>query len=273
MIGGSGFDYLAYVAFLREKRWGAAGGALTRAKLDHVAATPDHPIRAWLRAPLLDCTISFAIVVLFSAVFVACGTIVLGPQHEIPDAKNLLDLQAQFVVSLHPWLLPLYVTGALAAMLGTLYGTIGVASTVFIELRRAISPQAPNSATIRQHHVAAVTWCVLGAAAILTWLFLRQQGGEGDRPKILIDMITPVSLLTGVFGCGLIAALNLWMDKRYLPRSLRMPPALLAVNALSCVVFAAAGLKGYWDTDHPWVAVGAIVGVCAFAIVRCRAPR
>ena len=62
--------------------------------------------------------------------FVASGTLILGPHHKIPDEKNLLNLQSAFVTGIHPWLLPLYVAGAFLTMLGTLYGTLEVACSI-----------------------------------------------------------------------------------------------------------------------------------------------
>ncbi|MHC4564985.1 MAG: hypothetical protein ACYTE3_04420, partial [Planctomycetota bacterium] len=127
VIGGAGFDYLAYTSFMRNKAWGQAGdGPAAEERLAEIAADPAHPVRRWLRAPLVDCSISFIVIVAFSAVFVASGTLILGPQHKIPDEKNLLNLQAEFVTGIHPWLLPLYLAGAFLTMLGTLYGTLEV---------------------------------------------------------------------------------------------------------------------------------------------------
>jgi len=75
VIGGAGFDYLAYTSFMRDKAWGQAGvGPASEARLAEIAADPAHPVRRWLRAPLVDCSISFLVIVAFSAVFVASGS-------------------------------------------------------------------------------------------------------------------------------------------------------------------------------------------------------
>ena len=109
VIGGGGFDYMAYTSFLRDKGWGQAGkGPASVEQLAEVARQPNHVVREWLRAPLIDCSMSFLVVVVFTAVFVAAGAIVLGPQRQIPNEENLLSLQAAFVTSIHPWLMPLY---------------------------------------------------------------------------------------------------------------------------------------------------------------------
>ena len=85
VIGGSGYDYLAYVTYLRDKQWGlASNGQPSPVPVDvHDEAAPAR-LGQWCRAPLIDCTLSFAIVLLFSAVFVACGTEILGQAHKVP---------------------------------------------------------------------------------------------------------------------------------------------------------------------------------------------
>ncbi len=88
--------------------------------------------------PSIDATISFAVVLAFSCVFAVSGAMVLGPRHQIPSGDNLLNLQAQFVTQLHPWLLPLYVLGAFLAIAGTLYATIAVAPAVLGEAIHSI---------------------------------------------------------------------------------------------------------------------------------------
>jgi hypothetical protein len=77
--------------------------------------------------------LSFTIVLLFSAVFVACGKGILGAAHNVPDGNNLLNLQAEFVEVTSQWLRPFYFVGAFLALFGMLYGTIEVAPSVMRE--------------------------------------------------------------------------------------------------------------------------------------------
>ena len=140
VIGGSGFDYMAYTSFVRQRAWGQAGqGPVSAAQLAEIARDPTHPVRRWVRAPLIDCSLSFLVIVIFTAVFVASGTIILGPHHKIPDENNLLGLQSAFVTSIHPWLFPLYVAGAFLAMFGTLYGTLEVGCAIVAEMAHCVS--------------------------------------------------------------------------------------------------------------------------------------
>ncbi len=167
VIGGAGFDYMAYTSFVRERGWGQAGsGPASAAELAEIARDPAHVVRRWVRAPLVDCTLSFLVVILFTAVFVASGTLILGPHHKIPDEKNLLGLQSAFVTGIHPWLLPLYVSGAFLAMLGTLYGTLEVACSIVAEMARCGSREFATR-HVRRIRKATIVWCAVGSYAIL----------------------------------------------------------------------------------------------------------
>jgi len=231
-----------------------------------IAADPAHPVRRWLRAPMVDCSISFLVVVAFSAVFVASGTLILGPHHKIPDEENLLNLQSVFVTSIHPWLLPLYVAGAFLTMLGTLYGTLEVASSITSEMVRAVSRELALRHARRIKRLT-VFWCAAGALAILSWLFVYQSTGQVGKPRLLLAILTPANLFTGVLGCGLFCLLNLWMDRRFLPKALRLPAWLWLLNLVSALVFLVLGLKGYWDDRSRWYAIGCLCGTLLAGVV------
>jgi len=218
---------------------------------------------------LIDCSISFLLVIAFSAVFVACGTIVLGPAQQIPDASRFLDLQARFVTHLHPWLLPLYVTGALLTMVGTLYGTLEVACHTASEIGRAICPDR-TARHERRLKIAVIAWCATGAGLVLAWLFLDRLVGGHDKPRLLLAILTPANLFTGVLFCGLLALLAVWSDRRFLPKGLAMPWGLCLLNLLAGVVFLGLGLKGYWDDPSRTLAIIAGAGAVGVALVGAR---
>jgi hypothetical protein len=248
VIGGSAYDYLAYVAFLRNKRWGLSSCPVEDgADLEVIGRTHGELLRRWTRAPLVDATISFAVVLAFSVVFAVSGAMVLGPRHQIPSGDNLLNLQAQFVTQLHPWLLPLYVLGAFLAIAGTLYATIAVAPAVLGEAIPSIRAvrRSPLSGTMA---TAIVLWSGGGGIAVLIWSALhRVYGGAGTQPPTLVEIVTPANLFTGVLACGFICLLNPWIDIRFLPRSLHPSRALWTLNVLAGLVFLALGVRGYWD--------------------------
>jgi hypothetical protein len=262
VIGGSSYDYLAYVSYLRDKHWGRAGlGVANWRDLEMAGADPAHETRRWLRAPLVDCTMSFAAVLVFTAVFVICGAEVLGPQHQAPGGSNLLSLQAEFVTALHPWFRHVYFAGAFLAVLGTLYGTIEVAPSILRELALAFRPDKAGGFQTRLR-LWSVAWVGGGGLLILAWSFLYHLRGGADKPPGLIAILTPANLFTGVLGCGLICLLNPWMDRRFLPRSLRPTRAALVVSALAGLLFLALGLRGGWDHSG-WVAFAILAGTIA----------
>jgi Mn2+/Fe2+ NRAMP family transporter len=257
VIGGAAYDYLAYVSFMREKRWGFAGERVATAEeMNAVANDRNHPARQWVRAGLVDSIVSFTIVVLFSAAFVACGAIVLGPQGKIPDSGNMLNLQAEFLTELHPWLLPLYIAGAFLTMVGTLYGTIEVAPRVLAELARTLNWRSLVNRPTRCRSIA-VWWCGIGGMGVVIRNYL------GDNQD-LVALITPVGLFTGVLACGFICVLAFWADRRYLPAGLRMGLPLAGLNLLAGIVFIGLGVKSFWDygkDQGPTVAGMGVLGL------------
>jgi hypothetical protein len=255
VIGGSSYDYLAYVSYLRDKQWGRAGQRVTpTVQLDSLNPEARRAAWQWLRAPLIDCTLSFLAVLIFMAVFLALGTAVLGPQHKVPAGMNLLSLQAEFVTGVHPWLKYIYFCGAFLAVLGTLYGTIEVAPTVVRELMMAFDGDAsrPN----QKLRLWSVAWVGFGGFIVLLGSFvhhLARSGTGATAPPGLIAILTPANLFTGVLGCGLICLLNVWMDRRFLSTNWRMGWPLRLLSLLAAVLFVALGIKSYWDHSG-WIA-------------------
>ncbi len=286
VIGGAGFDYLSYTSWLREKSWGVLPHRATPQMLEEIAADPRHEVRKWINAPLVDCAISFLLVVVFSAVFVASGAMFLGPGHEVPDESNMLNLQARFVTQIHSWLLPLYVIGAFLTMLGTLYGTVEIACSIADEILRSFVVDWTKDRA-RKLRRGIIGWCASVAFLILGWLFIRQMTAAIPtpaeqaltrsaseeaaqplpKPKLLLAAMTPVNLFTGVLSCGLICMITLWMDRRWLPAALRPPHYLSGLNVLAGLLFLMLGIKGYWDNENRVIAVGSLVGLFALSLL------
>lgn len=245
VLGGSAYDYLAYVSYLRDKRWGRAGAPIaTPVELDSAAARPELH-RPWLRVLLMDCTLSFVAVLIFTCVFVTCGAMILGPQQKLPSGTNLLALQAEFVGQ-YPWMKTVYFAGAFLTIFGTLYGTVEVAPTVLRETMSALSSKN-GSRRPEQLRRWAILWCGCGALIVLLASFLYALTRPSGTMPGLIAVLTPANLFTGVLGCGLICLLNPWIESRVLPRALRMHPVLRILNWLAGLAFVALGLKAYWD--------------------------
>lgn len=268
VIGGSSYDYLAYTSYLRDKQWGRAGGGVTPAAvLDGLDRRARDAACQWIRAPLIDCTLSFLAVLVFTAVFVALGSTVLGPQQKIPAGMDLLSLQAEFVTQVHPALRYLYFLGAFLAVLGTLYGTIEVAPAVLRELLMAFD--ADRAARFAPKlRVWSVAWVGAGGLLVLAATLAYHLAARAPAPG-LIAILTPANLFTGVLGCGLVCALNLWMDQRFLSASWRMHWALRALSFAAAIVFIGLGFKGYWDHSR-WTAFGILAGTLALGWIGAR---
>ncbi len=307
VIGGAGFDYLAYTSWLREKSWGVLPGRATPGQLEEIAADPDHEVRKWINAPLVDCAISFALIVAFSAVFVASGAMILGPEEVVPDEDSLLNLQARFVTRIHPLLLPLYVIGAFLTMLGTLYGTLEISCAIADEIVRSFFPIWTDRSAKRLRRVVLI-WCASWGFGILVWLFVRQaspvespaadvasatnvdasdresfaaptkgspdeaqalsaEPARRNKPRVLLAVLTPVNLFTGVLACGLICIVVIWMDRRWLPHRLQPPFWMTALNVVSAAVFFGLGVKGYADNENRVIVVSGLVSIFLFAMI------
>lgn len=246
VIGGSSYDYLAYVSYLRDKRWGRAG--LRSPDPADLGATTPEMARQWLRAPLIDSALSFVAVLVFTTGFLACGAIVLGGQGKVPDGSNLLNLQAEFVTPLFAGLEWVYFLGAFLAMFGTLYGTIEVGPAIVREARRALYGGTEERSDRRM----AVLWSGLGALGFLLIATLLLVTGVAKQVPGLVTILIPANLFTGVLGCGLICFVNVWADRRYLPQPLRMGKVLTGMSLLAGLIFVALGVKAYWDVGGAW---------------------
>ena len=246
VIGGSSYDYLAYVSYVRDKKWGnAAWSAKNGVPTDGPGDSHSNKeLRLWLRAPLVDCTMSFAAVLIFTAVFVALGAVVLGAQHKVPAGANLLSFQAEFVTTIHPGLRYLYFCGAFLAVAGTLYGTIEVAPAIMREIFLAVRPE--SSTTLPRVRCWTVAWVGAGGFMLLLGSFVFYVVSARNPPG-LITILTPANLFTGVLGCGIICLLNAWMDQRFLPANWRMPWPMRGLSLVAGMLFLGLGLKGYWD--------------------------
>ena len=101
-------------------------------------------------------------------------------------------------------------------MIGTLYGTLEVAGSLAVEMAACVRQDLAARHAQRIKRIAVI-WCAAGVFAILLWLCRYQLLGGAGKPRLLLAILTPANVLTGVLGCGLLCALNLWMDRRYLP--------------------------------------------------------
>ena len=145
-VGGGVQDYVGYVGFLREKRWGLAGitdGGPSILSLDKSVIERG---KAWLRAPQFDCAFSFGTVALMTCCFMILGAAVLHPQMQVPTDSDLYSQQAQFLAAIHPQLVVIYKAGIFFAIFGVLYAAFELYTHTAYEPLKAIWPNRTWSA-------------------------------------------------------------------------------------------------------------------------------
>lgn len=142
-------------------------------------------------------------------------------------------------------------------------GPIALGIVLYLGIRQA-SPQTATEAITAARNVTSTVEAAEKAAAATT---AAHPVAPLPKPRILLAILTPVNLFTGVLSCGLVSLLTLWMDRRWLPAALQPPLWLVALNILSAAVFVGLGLKGYWDNENRLLAVGGILGLLVIAIV------
>ncbi|MBE7539267.1 MAG: Nramp family divalent metal transporter [Opitutaceae bacterium] len=245
-IGGGTYDYLGYVSLLREKCWGAIGvnrdapdgetesGGVGRTPNIDLSTENVRRARMWLRAPKIDAAVSFSSVALFTACFVVLGAVILHPQKLVPSGDDLLSHQAQFLTNIFPWLRWVYVVGIFFAIGGTVYGAYEVYIRTSFECARPVSAGL-RRAPIRVFRATILVYCAVGGMLLLWTL---------EDP---IAIVTPVSIVGGVFTCGLWCFAMIWVDRRFLPKCLQMRRGLTLLLVVSGAFLTAMGAKAIWD--------------------------
>lgn len=238
IIGGSSNDYLGYLSFLRDKKWGRISGLRSTVGVVTPLAEPSDEerkvARFWLRAPLCDVLVSFGSVTLLTIVFVVLGATVLYPQQLVPDDAEILTVQSAFLTRLHPGLYPFYIVGIIAVFLGTIYGGVEVQTRALTECGRAIFP------ALAKTPVRKFRWFIVGFV-LSSGLLLIWTGWDS------VAIFTPASILGGVFACGLWCFAMLWTDRRFLPEVFRMGRVVRLWLWLAGFILTFAGIRAFYD--------------------------
>ena len=248
VIGGGAEDYLAYVAFLREKRWGRSHlPAIAGNQLREVAARRNHPGRIWIRAALIDTVTSFVCVVLIAVAFTLMGALILQPQRLVPDGLELVSYQAAFLTGLAGWLKPLYDLAIFLAFFGILLGGPEMAYRLWASYLDSL-PALRRRVNHRLLRAAAIGWTLIPALIILWTLRWLQQTGAVEPGFDLLDLVTPAGIFTS-FVASFFCFANIWADRRFLPPPLRAPALLQAVNLVagSAFLFTAVRAMGSYQ--------------------------
>ena len=324
VIGGAAFDYMAYTTWLRDKRWGYAGSnPPTESEIQEIGDDPQHPARTWLKAPVIDCAISFSLIIIFSAVFVTSGVELLGPEEQLPSSSNMLGQQSEILTAVHPSLYHLYVAGAILTMFGTLYGTIEIGVAIVTEILRSFNRLWTNANRQRIERAVLIwqsSFAVLvillmfnhvysanklaaetsyatpssGAGKLLTdgtdiTTLIKSESALASKettnaevvsaeskqrsPKeIILNVLRPVNLFTGVLACGIFCFANFWIEKKTMPVELQSKGFIQFTYVFAGVIFFVLGVKGYWDNHDPdggllksrWFS---ILGICTVTLL------
>jgi Mn2+/Fe2+ NRAMP family transporter len=234
-VGGGVQDYLGYVGCMREKPWGAASRPEGGPQRMPLAADQALRGRAWLRAPAFDVVSSFTAVFAMTGLFMLLGAALLHPQQQVPTDADLYGKQAQFLGVVHPALVHLYKAAIFFAILGAVYGCFEIYARTLYEPMRALWPgRRWDLARLR---VWNTLYCGLGAVLLL-W--------TGRQTVGLVTLISPLS---GVLGCGLWCLAMLAVDRGQIPSQYRMSRTLRAATWVAGLAMTAAG--GY-TTYQSW---------------------
>lgn len=241
-VGGGTYDYVGYIGMLRERAWGRCNqGAISRDDLEAVFSTDSDRSRqqlqyatCWLRAPLMDISISFTLVIIVTLLFALLGAELLHPRQLVPAGHDLLFQQERFLGQLSQSLIWVYRVGVLLAFMGTLYGAFEVYYYTISELSRALLGRwhVLCSGMIRP---LTISYCFLGGLTMM-WL---PKSLAGD----VVSRMTFGAVFGGALSCGLWCFAMIWSDYSELPKSLRMHPVLLVLLFVAGLVMTGLGVQ------------------------------
>jgi Mn2+/Fe2+ NRAMP family transporter len=226
-VGGGVQDYVGYVGFLREKRWGAAGQ--TDGGPDRLSQDPTVIERglSWLKAPAFDTAVSFGSVLLITVCFMILGAAVLHPRGLVPNDSDLYSQQSQFLGVIHPSLIWVYKAGVFFALLGAIYGAFPLYARTTYETCAAVWPG-------RRWDLGRLrTWVILYSALGGLLLILT-----GYKTVVIARVVAPVA---GVLGCGLWCLAMVWAERTQLPAAYRMSRWLFVATVAAGVIMTAVG--------------------------------
>lgn len=217
-IGGGVYDYIGYVGYAKNREWGMLDRDVDvqriMEKLDPEEIVPldddeenQRLGRAWLKAPQMDVLLSFGSITFFSVASMVLGAAILHPIELVPSGVDLFRYQARFFTRINPSLRILWQVGVVTAIFGALYSLWEGYTWTWLE---SFKPFSDRVHELEQNHMTiarAITIIYVGGMAlILLWSDLSA-----------IAIVTPVSLLSGVFACGLWCWAMIWVERTALP--------------------------------------------------------
>jgi Mn2+/Fe2+ NRAMP family transporter len=218
-IGGGIYDYIGYVGYTKNREWGMLNRSDVEVqrlmeKLDSEEVVPlggdeenQRRGRAWLKAPQTDVLISFSAITFFTSAAMVLGAVILNPAELVPSRLDLFRFQARFFTQIHPSLKILWQIGVFTAIFGTLYSTWEGYTWTWLESYKPFSDRLHR---LEQNNMTIARTITIiyagGIGLVLLWSGLSA-----------VAIVTPVSLLSGVFGAGLWCWAMIWAEKTALP--------------------------------------------------------
>jgi Mn2+/Fe2+ NRAMP family transporter len=241
-LGGGMYDYIGYTGMLREKKWGMLGHAEVDAigrRLSSMEARSPIPLstdpedvakgRAWSRAPLFDMVSAFLALAVIAVAFMINGAAILGEKQQVPEGNDVLTHQSAFLASVAPVFEYFYIVAIVMVLFGTLYAVWEAYSWTTYESLSAVSEKIR---TRGQRGIRPFVYVWTGVGALL----MVASGAS------FVALITPASIVGGVFACGVYGAGLLYVDKVNMPREYRMSPLLRTLVALGSVFLTVCGV-------------------------------
>lgn len=255
-IGGGTYDYIGYVGCYREKNWGLINrhkpdgdrheteAIATSAQTLPIDESPENIRRGrqWLWPAKIDVGIGFFCVLIFTICFVVLGARILHTQELIPSGNDLLNHQAKFLTD--QWGVGwkfVYQMGIFMAFFGTIYGAYEIYLRTAYECLMPLSRRV-RTMPIRRFRAGVLIYCALGGLTLL-WTM--------EKPE---DIVKPAAIVGGVFACGLWCLAMIWIDRKFLPRELRMGKVLLTALAISGVLLTVLGVMSIVDYVNEMIA-------------------
>ncbi|MFC6963429.1 Nramp family divalent metal transporter [Halocatena marina] len=223
-VGGGIYDYIGYVGYTKQRNW----GIFSRSDADDVedlvrelAPGQTVPIdtdesnirrgRSWLKAPQIDVTLSFLAITFFTATAMVLGAQSLNATERIPSGFNLYTYQATWFTDIAPGLDILWQIGVFFAIFGTMYATWEGYTWTWLMSFRPFSSRVRDLEKNNLNLARTLTFVYCGGLGlVLMWSDLSA-----------VAIVTPASILGGVFGCGLWCFGMIWAEKTALPAELR----------------------------------------------------
>lgn len=234
-LGGGMYDYVGYAGFLREKGWGMLAqperhGDEPVTSAVQLADTPEERarVKGWSRAPFGDVLVSFVAMAVIAVAFIITGDAILGANRQIPEGNDVLTYQGQVLGIISPVLEYFYVVAIVMVFFGTMYAIWEVYT------RTAYESFAPVSRRVKDAGISTARRWVYGYV-LLGGLALVLSGAN------LIQLITPANIVggtiaIGVYGFGLLA-----LERRVLPKALRIRPLGQVLIVFGATVLLVSG--------------------------------